>query len=286
MSKATVKTNATRNFVVVTSNDSRKERAEEIVNTVPELGGRKIAVIAIDLLDVDYEYQRVRTPHVNYLTDHFDINECDPLLVSYRDGKFYIIDGQHRFYAALANGIKNLLCIIRMGLTAEEEARVFVKLNTSRKPLKQYEIFKANIRNGNESIPEVKIDMTVKRVCDKYDIKISYDNHPAVPKMLRALTTARGIVKSYGEEALDWLLDTIKSTNWYECKDAYTDTMLAALKSYYSTNTKNIDEAKAKLIKLMTTYSPMDVLAYGNEKYSRHGYGRYARMANAIKDLA
>jgi hypothetical protein len=94
-------------MVNVTINDSKAARAQGIVDTTPELGGRRIAVIALDLCDVDYSYQRVRTSHVNYLHDNFDINECDPLLVSYRDGKFYIIDGQHRYYAALSKGIKN-----------------------------------------------------------------------------------------------------------------------------------------------------------------------------------
>ena len=164
------------NKVNVTINDSKAARAEGIVNTTPELGGRRIAVVSIDLFDVDYSYQRVRTSHVNYLTDNFDINECDPVLVSYRDNKFYIIDGQHRYYAALANGIKNLLCIIRTGLTMEDEARIFVKTNTSRKPLTPFDTFKANIACGNENIPDVKVDMVIKKVCDKHNIRVKKSN--------------------------------------------------------------------------------------------------------------
>ena len=44
----------------------------------------------IDLLDIDYSYQRVRTAHVNELYDEWSDDECDYLWTSYRDGKFYI----------------------------------------------------------------------------------------------------------------------------------------------------------------------------------------------------
>ena len=206
--------------------------------------------------------------------------------VSYRDGRFYIIDGQHRYYAARANGIEKLLCIVRVGLTVEDEARIFVELNTSRKPPKPFDIYKANIRNGNEEIPEVKVDMGVKRICEKHEVQISYHNDFPAPRKLRALKAVRDCVRVYGEDSLDWIFETMKGTGWYDCNDSYSDTVLNALKTYYGNNINNLDKAKAKLTKLMTEYSPMDVIAYGDEKYSRHGYGRYVKASNALKDLA
>ena len=168
----------------------------------------------------------------------------------------------------------------------EDEARIFVKMNTSRKPLRPFDTFKANVACGNENIPEVKIDMGVKRVCDKHDIIVSYDSDKSAPRKLRALRAAREIVKVRGENALDWIFETMKETNWFNCGEAYADTVLNALKTYYIDNISDLDKAKANLIKAMTEYSPMDVIAYGDEKYSRHGYGRYTKASNALKDLA
>ena len=274
------------NKVNVTINDSKAARAEGIVNTTPELGGRRIAVVSIDLFDVDYSYQRVRTSHVNYLTDNFDINECDPVLVSYRDNKFYIIDGQHRYYAALANGIKNLLCIIRTGLTMEDEARIFVKTNTSRKPLTPFDTFKANIACGNENIPDVKVDMVIKKVCDKHNVRVKKVTANAdKARTLRSITLARKIVKSEtcGEKCLNWIFETLVKSKWCSSAEGYKAKIVEALKTYYVDNVNNLDIATVKILKVMEEYSPIEVQIYARKQYS--DYKGYAGLLNAIREL-
>ena len=264
-------------------NSVNVSRAEMIMNTTSELWGKRTAIIPIDLLDVDYSYQRVRTSHVNEIHDEWDNDQCDYLIVSYRDDKFYIIDGQHRYYAALMRGIENLPCIIRTGLEMEDEARIFVKMNSSRKPLKPYDTYKANIANGNESIPEVKTDMTIKRICDKYNISVGKDNDKCAARKLRSLTTVRRIVSAHGEEGLDWIFGTMKQSNWYDCGEAYMDVILSALKTFYFDNLDDLDKARTKIIKIMSNYSPMDLISYANANYT--GYGRYSSLSNTLKDF-
>lgn len=259
-------------------------RAEAIVNTTPEIWGRRTAIIPIDLFDIDYSYQRVRTAHVNELYDNWDNNSCEYILASYRDDKFYIIDGQHRYYAALAKGLKDLPCIIRTDLTMQDEAMIFVKMNSSRKPLKPYDTYKANIANGNEDIPEVKVDMGVKRVCDKYNVTVCTDNSRCDARKLRALTSVRRIVESYGESGLEWIFETMKETSWYDCGEAYVDNVLSALKAFYTDNISDLDNARKKLIKIMKEYSPMDLILYANKKYPE--YGRYARLSSTLRELS
>ena len=268
-------------------NDTKATRAEDIVSTTPELGGRQIALVDLDLCDVDYEYQRVRTSHVNYLYDNFNINECDPLLVSYRNGRFYIIDGQHRYYAALAKGIKRLLCIIRTGLTMENEARIFVTMNKSRKPLTPFDEFKANIACGNENIPDVKVDLTIKKICDKYGIRITkVTTNSDLSRILRSVSIARRIVKSElcGEKCLSWIFEVLTKGKWCDCEQAYKADMMDVLKTYYLDNVNDIDVATAKLAKVMEMYSPAKLQAYARKHYS--DYGRFAGLSNALRDLA
>lgn len=209
---------------------------------------------------------------------------CDPLRASYRDGKFYIIDGQHRYYAAIAKGIEDLPCIVHTGLTKEDEARLFVRLNTSRKTLKPIDTFRANIICGNENIPEVKRDMIVKCVCDKYHIEITEDNRKAKGRRLRALTTVRSIVSSYGENGLNWVFDAIKESNWFDSGSAYTDAIMLALKTYYTDNLNDLDKAKQKLIKFMNKYSPNALMTHANKVYG--DYGKQSRVSMALRELA
>ena len=260
------------------------KRAKTIMNTTSELCGKRIAVVPTDLLDVDYDYQRVITANVNIISKDWRNTLCDLLVVSYRENKFFIIDGQHRFYAAIANGIEDLPCIVHTGLTKEDEARLFVRLNTSRKTLKPIDTFRANIICGNEDIPDVKRDMIVKRVCDRYHIEITEDNRKAKGRRLRALTTVRSIVSSYGENGLNWVFDAIKESNWFDCAGAYTDAIMLALKTYYTDNLNDLDKAKQRLIKFMNKYSPNALMMHANKVYG--DYGKQARVSMALRELA
>ena len=247
-------------------------RAEMILNTVSELWGKRTAIVPVNLLDVDYSYQRVRTAHVNKIYDKWDPNQCDYLIVSYRDDKFYIIDGQHRYYAALARGVKDLPCIIRTGLTMEDEARIFVEMNTSRKPLNPFDTFKANIANGNENIPEVKVDMIIKRLCDKYGIKIKQMKTGTEPRVLRTMYDPRTIVgkDASGEARLDWIFDLISKSNWSECPEPYGSRFLRMFSVYYNNNINDLDNAKAKAIKTMCDISPSEFYAKAINKYNTY----------------
>lgn len=247
-------------------------RAEMILNTVSELWGKRTAIVPVDLLDVDYSYQRVRTAHVNKIYDKWDPNQCDYLIVSYRDDKFYIIDGQHRYYAALARGVKDLPCIIRTGLTMEDEARIFVEMNTSRKPLNPFDTFKANIANGNEDIPEVKVDMTIKRICDKYGIKVRKAKNVSEPRVLRTVTRARLLVNSDDQNGkrLDWIFELISKSNWSECPEVYSTDFLMMFSSYYLNNINDLENAKQRAIRAMCGISPSDFYAKARAKYSTY----------------
>jgi hypothetical protein len=274
--------------VNVTINDSKAARAEMIINTTSELWGKRIAIIPIDLLDVDYSYQRVRTAHVNYIYDNWKQTRCDFLEVSYRDGIFYIIDGQHRYYAALAKGIKSLPCIIKTGMTMEDEARDFVEKNTGYKSLTPFDTFKANIANGNENIPDVKVDMTIKRVCDKYGVEVKkVETYGTIPKILRSLTRARDIVKSknLGEECLDWILKTVTESKWSECQEAYRSYTMDMLRNFYSENIENIETETKKIERLMNRFSPIEMLEIAREYRGKYNCGLSSALSMVLKDL-
>ena len=277
--KTTMETTMEMENINVTINDSKAARAEMIINTTSELWGKRIAIIPIDLLDVDYSYQRVRTAHVNKIYDNWDEKRCDFLIVSYRNGVFYIIDGQHRYYAALARGVKNLPCIIKTGMTMEDEAYEFVKWNTSRKPLSPFDTYKANIACGNEKIPEVKVDMTIKKVCDKYGITIKKAPNSSEPKILRTVTDARAIVckDCSGEERLDWILDLISKSNWVDCPETYGSDFLRMFSNYYTNNVNDLENAKARAIKGMCEVSPSEFATKALYRYST--YKRVAALA-------
>lgn len=78
--------------------------------------------------------------HVNDIKANFDEALVQPAIVSFRDGKYWIIDHQHQSQAIYELNGSNpgtpIDCDVRMGMTYEQEAELYYKLNTSSKQLK------------------------------------------------------------------------------------------------------------------------------------------------------
>lgn len=77
------------------------------------------------------DYQReLKNERVRRIVKNFDERIANEPKVSFRDGKYYVFDGQHTIDARkVLNGGKDLpiLCKVYMGMTEEEEALLFAK---------------------------------------------------------------------------------------------------------------------------------------------------------------
>jgi hypothetical protein len=237
--------------------------ARTVMNNSYTLWGKRIADIPVDLLDLDHSYQRVETGNAKKIADNWDKDACEFLLVSYRNGKFYIIDGQHRFIAAKIKGIASLPCVIFSGLTRSEEARRFSIQGMGRKKLTPSDTFKANIECGNTDYKEVAIDMEIKRICDKYGITISKSNFNLDynAKRLRSISRPRIIVNGNGADCFEWIIKTIVNSNWETCIDAYEKDMLMMLKNFYVENVEKLAEATEKIKNVMNCITPREFVA-------------------------
>ena len=82
--------------------------------------------IHTDRLTSGLPYQRPVNPkEVERLIREWDERLLDPITVSFRDGKFYVVDGQHRISAMREmNGGRGIMvnCKVYNGLTYEQEA--------------------------------------------------------------------------------------------------------------------------------------------------------------------
>lgn len=85
-------------------------------------------------------YQRpVRQKNVQRIIDEFNPMLLDPIIVNFRGGKYYVIDGQHRIVAIkrMNNGGDCMVqCKVLNGLSYEEEAMLYHKLDAGKKRLR------------------------------------------------------------------------------------------------------------------------------------------------------
>ena len=72
---------------------------DTIVRNAHKIGTKQFYDIPLTELCLDMSYQRARASTIEGLIKNWDMKKCEVIQVSYREGKFYIINGQHRFIA-------------------------------------------------------------------------------------------------------------------------------------------------------------------------------------------
>lgn len=218
-----------------TNNGNRFFINDTILMNSFTIGYLKMAYIPLSEMKIDFEYQRVATKKVDKITNEWDINKCDPISVSYRNGKFYITDGQHRFLSAVRKGETHLPAIIRTGLTQKEEAKIFVSQNDNVSRLTPYDTFKGNL------LLEDHIDCTIQNLCMKYNIIISQYQTKGAKGVLGSLTEARSIVKSNGGSCLEWIFKIIKACGWSNESGGYSSYIMRTLRTCYINNINDLE---------------------------------------------
>ena len=242
--------------------------ATAVIDNAYSICGKRIASVPVELMELDHSYQRVLGKTTKKLMAEWDNEKCDFLIVSYRDNRFYIIDGQHRYSVAKAKGIEFLPCIIFTGLTQSDEALKFARQQDNVNKLTPYDTFKANIACGDTSIYEIIVDMEIKKICDKHKVEIvKINKSKRSPKTLRGLSRARWIVENNGSECLDWIFTVIENSNWNLCSDAYTKEMLIMLRNFYTENKDSLVDKVPALLNLMNSTSPKEMISMAKYEY-------------------
>ena len=121
----------------------------------------KIQLIYSKHLHSGLPYQRpVRQAHVNRLIRKWDPKDLTTIEVSYRDGKYNVVNGQHRLAAMRKmNGGEDLVarCLVYTGMTYEQEAAMYYLLDKTSGHLKLANAIKALLESGTDpSIIDIK----------------------------------------------------------------------------------------------------------------------------------
>jgi hypothetical protein len=136
-------------------NSSKEHNAKGILDRFTNPG--KIQLISTVNLHSGLPYQRpVRPGHVKQLIRKWDPTYLTPVEVSYRDGKYNVVNGQHRIEAMRKmNGGENLMvqCMVYTGMTYQQEAAMYYLLDKTSGHLKLANAIKALLESGTD--PEI-----------------------------------------------------------------------------------------------------------------------------------
>lgn len=186
-------------------------------------------------------YQRpVEDADVNHLIAEWDDRLLDPLVVSFRDGNFYLVDGQHRVCAARKmNGGKDLVmqCVVYTGLSYEDEAELCYKLDKAKKRLSLSQATNALMESGrDEEISEIK------RLLEREGFVWALNKSRGKGY---EITTTRCVINTYrdlGAPLFSRMLRLLDNT-WHGDAASLNATMLAGLALFVKTYGNEMDDS-------------------------------------------
>ncbi len=202
-----------------------------------DLGARPMVVwVDLGLLSVDRRYQREITgggeAHINRILRAFNWNRYQPIVVTaLADGRYAVIDGQHRLEAAKKHPlIDSLPCYVIDAPDLAAQAEIFVAVNSDRRALTNLQKFWASVTAGNREAQALVKACTAAAVT----IPRTTPQGGLSPRTLIGPNIVLRLVGRFGRPAA---LDAVQllADAWPEARVAFRTSNLAAVAAIAST---------------------------------------------------
>ena len=177
-------------------------------------------LIPISNLTSNQDYQRkLSQRHIDRTVANFDLRQINPIKVSRRGGKNYVMNGQHTIeIIAAASGSRDtpVWCMVYDDMDYIEEAEVFAEQQKYTKPLSSFEIFMANVEADNDR------HIIIKTIVNQCGLRLATSKTSGG---ICAVSALREIYDKGGYEGLDRTIKLIVKT-WEGEANSLTSNML------------------------------------------------------------
>ena len=187
----------------VIMNNNLDNLKEEVVHiNGKKFIGRNQSLPVFKLFSAAHCQRKIKTKKVDEIFNEYDDNLVGLITVSFRDGRYYVIDGQHRITAIKKKFGSNavVMCRVIMGLTVKDEAWYFNKINKSHQDINSNDNFNSGYYAEDPTV------MGVIGVGKKYNISFGNKNLNGMKNIkfrVKAVDTAQNIYNRYGQEVFD-----------------------------------------------------------------------------------
>ena len=220
-------------------------------------------------------YQRpVLDRVVDRLVREWDPRLLTPLVVSYRDGRYYLVDGQHRVCGGKRknNGKDvDMLCQVYYGLTYEQEAELYYKLDRAKGHLRISSATKALLESGsNAEITDVK--------CRVEDAGFTWalDKPTGEPFEIEATRTVINAYRLLGGAAFSRMLSLLAKT-WRGAPGSTKASILSGMALFVKTYEPELNDGT--IIKRLSAVDPEEIIRRGKIDFSTNKVAlRFARV--------
>lgn len=169
--------------------------------------------VLVEQMEVSPLAQRdINQARVDHIAANLDIEQLGTLTVNLRDGRYYVIDGNHRRMALIQHGYgdQKVQCWTYHGLSEQEEAEKFLKLNDVL-AVRALDRFRVGVVAGREK------ESDIDRIVRAQGLVVSQDK---IPGAIAAVRTLHRIYDRADDKTLGRTLRIVR--------DAYGDAGLEA----------------------------------------------------------
>jgi len=201
MSNATSNSIISKKTIIAARNAAidlnQKYKCDEIATTMLPLSKLEMGKYQKDL-NID---------RVKRIVEKFDIHRMRPIEVSFRDGKYWVFDGQHRANAYYLMGLTEIPAVIHHGLTYQDEAYLFAR--------QQEDVGAVNTNHKWNALVEAKDPETMEiiKLCKDWGFAVLQHNNKG--NNIKCVKTLRDIYREFGPERVGTILMCIKNAWMY-----------------------------------------------------------------------
>lgn len=208
----------------------------------------RFEVVPLERFMVDEKYQRDLTSLVEEIEADFDPAMVGTLIGSERkNGKIALVDGQTRFEGARRRGDPGALpALIYTGMTREDEALLFARLQRKRRSIQTWQRFQA------ELVAKQKTQVDIAKILKDFGLEVG----PRRDRDVQAVTALESVYARGGKELLRrvililheaWAISEGETT-----RDAFSEPLIRGVARLMQAN--QIDDAR--LVKRLAGTTP------------------------------
>lgn len=224
---------------------------------------------------VDNLYQRdLSLTKVRKIVREFNPYLVNAVKVSFRDGKFWVFDGQHTI-AALKSKYKGMDCQVDCkvfyGLTRLDEMELFIAQNGAATSVGMREKFRAMNNNGDPKIREMV------KLCTKAGLVADFEKGQADNRII----ATKSLYAAYESLDADDFVDMLKIIKeaWNGSPQSLVGDIIGGMSIFYSTYKG--DFKRKMLVDKLKKKSPIEIVRDGKVSHAS-GPKRFARVILGI----
>lgn len=244
--------------------DIQKENAVPSISFVlPAENKEKEIVQMMDLNTKDLisnqPYQRnLDQKRISYIVSNFDPHKFGVIKVSFRDGKYYVYDGQHRIAAlkVLHNNMDGVVkCEVHNGLAYEDEAKYFAEQYLGSKNVNIVYRWRALYEAKEEPVYSIVNSVRALGIDVKFT-KVKSANRIIAFKQLNDIWVKLGADKTLK------ILTLLKKA-WETDENAFDGNIILGMREFFCTYMDEINEET--FVKQMKKVTPSQIVIEGKK---------------------